>query len=382
MRSARATALRMLWKATITCASGASAAGAASQSRIRCTLARGAPCTRSAVKMCHVVKARSSLPLPPLRSAAACARLVAGLTKTTQQTASTAMIVLLGTLARSLVPRLLSPARLVGSQPQFVPLSARKRSLVLGLLKERRRRIRVQQVLCIVVQTANVQPLVSGRFSNSSGMQFNCYPCPAGSLCSAPGASQFGTCPIGSYCPEKSAEPTGCPPGASESLRSCSVQDFTAGRFGERAGLSSVACSGPSRAGYWTSTGSTSAMQFDCGSPSHYCPEGVRLPLPTIPDGFAGTGADPAHWTNYSRCEPGSFCVGGLSTHCTPGRFSNRSQATHCDPCPLGAVTHEVGSSRCKPCEPGQYRSEIAGIQCLQCFPGSFSASNGSSSCE
>jgi hypothetical protein len=85
-------------------------------------------------------------------------------------------------------------------------------------------------------------------------------------------------------------------------------------------------------AGYYCPNGSITAKQRECGGPHLYCPEGSGKPL-AVPRGFYSTGgADSlggsghgATRTNVVRCEPGSFCQGGVRRKCPAGRFGASS---------------------------------------------------------
>ena len=61
-----------------------------------------------------------------------------------------------------------------------------------------------------------------------------------------------------------------------------------------------------------------------CGNPASYCPSGSASVSPT-PQGFFAieTTAGSGLYYNVSRCEPGYYCVDGVSAACQPGRFGD-----------------------------------------------------------
>jgi hypothetical protein len=45
----------------------------------------------------------------------------------------------------------------------------------------------------------------------------------------------------------------------------------SSGKYGTRPNMTSAGCSGLATEGFWTSEGSTTPTQFQCGSPNFYC---------------------------------------------------------------------------------------------------------------
>jgi len=103
--------------------------------------------------------------------------------------------------------------------------------------------------------------------------------------------------------------------------------------------------------------------------------------------------------TEVMPCQPGSYCVGGVSYECPVGAISNTSMATacwscpvgyfsgvlggeSCSSCPVGRFTATPGSSQCSSCAGGFYQADIGQSFCHQCLAGSYAGSLGSVRCE
>ena len=93
------------------------------------------------------------------------------------------------------------------------------------------------------------------------------------------------------------------------------------GKYGATAGLTDAMCSGSCMEGYYCPTGSTSATQVPCGSSSVFCPTGTGEPLPVYPGYYSVGGNDDTTRTAERKCEPGSYCVGGVRHLCAAGRW-------------------------------------------------------------
>jgi hypothetical protein len=66
--------------------------------------------------------------------------------------------------------------------------------------------------------------------------------------------------------------------------------------------------------GFWCSEGSKSAQQFECGSPSVYCPFNSLAPLTVASGNYSAGGLDESTRTEQRICEPGSACQYGRKT--------------------------------------------------------------------
>ena len=121
------------------------------------------------------------------------------------------------------------------------------------------------------------------------------------------------------------------------------------GRYGASAGLSSSHCDGPCSEGYFCLEGSTSVRQFECGSVDKFCPLGSFAPQ-TVHDGYytLGSSLDEATRSSEMKCEPGSWCSGGVRRLCSLGHWGNEygaTQATCSGICRAGYVCPEGSSS-------------------------------------
>ena len=76
--------------------------------------------------------------------------------------------------------------------------------------------------------------------------------------------------------------------------------DCPAGRYGARAAMTSAACTGVCKAGYYCPAGSTSPTQLVCGAVDRICPEGAVAPLPVTRGYYTSDVADAAE-----ACPPG-----------------------------------------------------------------------------
>lgn len=88
-------------------------------------------------------------------------------------------------------------------------------------------------------------------------------------------------------------------------------------------------------AGYYCPTGSSSGTQFQCGSPSLFCPPGSAAPSAVQIGFYCDYGeidyarrqfSDPSRkqCSVELPCEPGYYCSKGLKIACPPGTFSWR----------------------------------------------------------
>ncbi|CAM9516191.1 unnamed protein product, partial [Phaeothamnion confervicola] len=111
-----------------------------------------------------------------------------------------------------------------------------------------------------------------------------------------------------------------------------------AGYWGRSWDATSAACDGACEEGYFCPEGSTSPRQKECGDESVFCPSGSAAPTPVSSgwfttggsrDGGGGgennssTGAEsiPATRSGEARCEPGSWCRGGVRFLCAAGHW-------------------------------------------------------------
>src|SRR5687767_1429781 len=86
--------------------------------------------------------------------------------------------------------------------------------------------------------------------------------------------------------------------------------------------------------GYWCSSGSSSATQYECGGSSVYCPSGSSNPLP-VPNGYYSIGGlNDRTRTSIQICDVGAICSNGIKTICPSGTFSNAGK--NCTSCPSG----------------------------------------------
>ena len=143
-----------------------------------------------------------------------------------------------------------------------------------------------------------------------------------------------------------------------------------AGRYGDTAGLSSDACSGISRAGYFAPPGTENATQYACGDPGYYCPEGSATPRPVLPGWYTNSPevvlvstASECHGENVSgtACSSGAYHHDAMHLRMPNDRGGEmiRSEMKICPPgsfCPgLG------GNGRRWEMPPGRY-GRVAGI--------------------
>lgn len=201
-------------------------------------------------------------------------------------------------------------------------------------------------------------PCLAGRYGERT-METNpqCTgKCPAGYYC-ALGSSYPYEHPCGGsnlYCPEGSVNPLIVPPGyystgSNSSYTRYSIticpkgqycqegipHDCSPGRYTDVEGTIDSLCKDVCEPGYYCTGGSSSARQFECGSPTLYCPRGSFEPKPVHNGFYCGLtgisqGAD-SFWNDKFTtcsvelpCEPGSYCVDGLRRLCPPGRFGWR----------------------------------------------------------
>jgi hypothetical protein len=118
------------------------------------------------------------------------------------------------------------------------------------------------------------------------------------------------------------------------------VSTCPGGVFGNASGLSTAACSGVCRAGYYCPQGSTNATAFPCGGVAFYCPPASPARV-AVQQGFYSLPEDAAFQTTRTGealCQPGEYCIAGMRYQCAPGRYSTDSgRATACtEPCPPG----------------------------------------------
>ncbi|RLN87726.1 hypothetical protein BBJ28_00020060, partial [Nothophytophthora sp. Chile5] len=221
-------------------------------------------------------------------------------------------------------------------------------------------------------------PCPSGAFGAAEGLtDAGCsglcpagYACPEGSASATTWPCDEGTfCPIGSATPRlpkpgthvvalSSPEEAACPLGSfcSPAEAPGAARLCPAGTFGNSTGLTTAACSGVCRPGFYCPRGSTSATQVPCGGVTLYCPSGSAAPTPVDPGHY--TVADPTPAASYSvealaqraaqalvtrvtqrRCEPGDYCVAGERYACPAGTFggvSGLSEPTCSGPCAAG----------------------------------------------
>lgn len=150
-----------------------------------------------------------------------------------------------------------------------------------------------------------------------------------------------------------------------------------AGTYGATYGLTTSACSGKCKGGYYCPSypfvPSTSPTQNECGSSSLFCPEGTgNYPL-IVSSGFFTVGAGDSdgitnpeilnlrNTTRISQqiCPPGFYCRNGISIRCPPGTYGDVEGLSdaHCRGwCPAGYYC-PPGTSNYQPnaCPVGTY---------------------------
>ena len=92
--------------------------------------------------------------------------------------------------------------------------------------------------------------------------------------------------------------------------------------------------------GYYCPTGTGDLTQFQCASPTTYCPAGASLYSSTQSGYYAVAGAN-GLFVSQSLCEAGRYCVAGVAQSCTAGRY--------------GASTGMTNSSCTGVCQQGYY---------------------------
>lgn len=178
-----------------------------------------------------------------------------------------------------------------------------------------------------------------------------------------------------------------------------------AGRYGASAGLTSAACTGLCREGYYCPAGSTSSQEFLCGHASVYCPEGSPRPIPAAAGRFTlssidnststsantSTSASASASGNYyssegdervrvieELCPMGSYCSEGVIIPCPVGRYGNTTglQTDECSGecgdgtyCPAGSVLPSE-------CPVGYFCP--TGKEVVMCPAGTFASQTGS----
>ena len=155
-----------------------------------------------------------------------------------------------------------------------------------------------------------------------------------------------------------------------------------AGRFGETAGLTTAACSGPCAPGHYCEEESVSGLQNRCGHPGLYCPSNSSAPM-QVTTGYMSHDGGPDTRANQTVCPKGSYCpLGtGVAHLCPAGRYGSdvllveKKCTGACAPgyyCPEGSTTstqvvcpagrysgHGAGSSDCEgSCARGHYCPE------------------------
>jgi hypothetical protein len=84
-------------------------------------------------------------------------------------------------------------------------------------------------------------------------------------------------------------------------------------------------CDGSCSQGYYCPPGSVSATAFQCGNASVVCPAGSSLPVAVLVGYYSVGGASSAVNTAQLPCDPGTYCVGGVSFDCPAGRWGNNA---------------------------------------------------------
>lgn len=130
------------------------------------------------------------------------------------------------------------------------------------------------------------------------------------------------------------------------------------GSYGGEFGQSSPVCSGPCLSGFYCHTGSSEPRQNKCGEgPDVYCPMGSYGPT-FVPPGYYSINGTITTRSAIMKCNPGSYCINGISRLCPPGLYSK-----------LGSPTEDCDG----PCDPGYYCPEGSiSAQQISCPPGRF----------
>jgi hypothetical protein len=175
--------------------------------------------------------------------------------------------------------------------------------------------------------------------------------CPGGRYPSPRDPSICFVCSVGTYCPKGSVNAKPCP----------------AGRWGNRRGEASPACSGKCKGGFYCPEGSVGPEANSCGNSSYFCPAGSAHPN-VVEIGFysvTGHGEYGGLATEETltrrvaqkRCRPGHFCplLGhrsqGIEIPLPPGVYGDSDGLTTANGtalcpegyyCPLGSVTPTV----------------------------------------
>lgn len=168
----------------------------------------------------------------------------------------------------------------------------------------------------------------------------------------------FETCPEGFWCAEGVSRPCG------------------AGRYGSTRGLTTSACSGLCKEGYFCNTMSTTPTQHPCGTnASIYCPRGSKEPM-TVSEGYytlGGHDAENQGRTMERLCPRGEYCVAGERYACPSGSYgatlglSNSSCSGACEAgfyCPVRSYSSrqlECGNASVY-CESGSSEPRIVPV--------------------
>ena len=163
-------------------------------------------------------------------------------------------------------------------------------------------------------------------------------------------------CEAGYWCDETTGIRQKCPPG----------------RYGAEQGLYSMECSGLCSEGHYCQEGSTSKTQLSCGHIELFCPLGSSAPQ-EVNEGYYTVNSDSSDAFDDARtriaerkCEPGTWCQGGIRRLCAPGYWGESFGLTTyiCSgPCSAGHLCPE-GST--KPVE------VVCGDPDFYCLPQSF----------
>ena len=154
-------------------------------------------------------------------------------------------------------------------------------------------------------------------------------------------AACTGKCRKGYYCPPGSTSPT---------MHKC-----PAGRWGGDAGMASATCSGLCAEGHFCPEGSTSPTQFPCGGTEWFCPIGSpdRTHVTggyytTVTASIVGDSTHPTvrrarssrnYRTSQAICERGHYCIKGTKERCPAGVYGSTPglvSASCTAPCPRG----------------------------------------------
>lgn len=213
-----------------------------------------------------------------------------------------------------------------------------------------------------------------GRFSNTVAAvdMSTCRACFKGYFCRGLGNTQGDAESCGAstvYCPEGSVTPVSIRQGyyavymghrtvkESHAEKPCPKGYYCvnglahacpAGRFGATEQLSRPSCSGPCAAGrYCPDKARIEAYGLACGNVSLFCPINSISPR-RIRDGWYTTGGvDDRTRTSDTRCEPGSWCLGGRRYLCPSGTFSRTyglSSPQDCLAAPAGRYSPAPGA--------------------------------------